>query len=366
VGWVAAGLCAALAGWLKAVLTQKPDETRVRRGAAALVCVLGASSAALALLAQTAWGQWGQTAGTFSVTLLQGNIAQNEKFDQQAGVPQALQWYAQAIAQAKGQLIVAPETAIAVLPQQLPPAYLPQVQRSMQQPGGSAQALLIGIPWGDPQAGYTNAVMALDAQSNPTDWASLYRYDKHHLVPFGEFIPPFFRWFTSMMNIPLGDFNRGTLNPAPYHQLGQRLAPNICYEDLFGEELAARFMSPERAPTVMVNLSNIGWFGDSVAIDQHLQISRMRTLELQRPMIRATNTGASAVINHQGQVLWSLPRLQQAQATGLVEARTGTITPYAHWASRGGLLPLWALCLALMVGLCQPWKRWVGNHADSL
>ena len=65
-------------------------------------------------------------------------------------------------------------------------------------------------------------------------------YTKQHPVPFGEFIPPLFRWFTDMMNIPLGDFNRGAVGQASFEWLGQRLAPNVCYEDLFGEELGAR------------------------------------------------------------------------------------------------------------------------------
>ena len=89
-------------------------------------------------------------------------------------------------------------------------------------------------------------------------------------MPFGEFIPPLFHWFVRMMNIPLGDFERGPLVQPSFAWQGQRLAPNICYEDLFGEELAARFAAPDHAPTVFVNVSNIAWFGDGVAIDQHL------------------------------------------------------------------------------------------------
>ena len=93
---------------------------------------------------------------------------------------------------------------------------------------------------------------------------------------------------------------------------GQRLGPNICYEDLFGEELARGFVAPALAPTVLVNLSNIAWFGDTVAIAQHRQISRLRALELQRPMLRATNTGATLAIDHLGRVTHELPRLTRA------------------------------------------------------
>jgi apolipoprotein N-acyltransferase len=203
--------------------------------------------------------------------------------------------------------------------------------------------------------GYTNSVVAITgAATTDGNWLS-YRYDKHHLVPFGEFIPPFFRWFTEMMNIPLGDFSRGALGQPPFHWQGQRLAPNICYEDLFGEELGQRFRDPETAPTIFMNVSNIAWFGDTVAIDQHLQISRMRVLEFQRPFIRATNTGDTAIIDHTGRVLQRLPRLTRGTLVGEVEGRQG-ITPYAWWVSRWGLWPLWLLGLAV-IAVCAMAKR---------
>jgi apolipoprotein N-acyltransferase len=171
-----------------------------------------------------------------------------------------------------------------------------------------------------------------------------YRYDKHHLVPFGEFIPPFFKWFTRMMNIPLGDFNRGDVGQPSFEWQGERLAPNICYEDLFGEELGTRFRDEGRAPTIFVNASNIGWFGNTVAIDQHLQISRMRTLEFARPMLRATNTGATVIIDRRGIVTHSLRRYTRGVLTGEVQGGR-EITPYAWWVARLGLWPFWSLAL---------------------
>jgi len=277
-----------------------------------------------------------------SLELLQGNIPQDEKFQPGSGVPVALQWYAQALRDAQADLVVAPETAIPLLPQQLIPGYLEGIQQRYAQ---GPQAALVGIPLGDETLGYTNSVLGM----GPATQATPYRYDKHHLVPFGEFIPPFFKWFTAMMDIPLGDFNRGAVGQPSFAWKGQRIAPNICYEDLFGEELGARFIDPAQAPTVFVNVSNIGWFGNSVAIDQHLHISRMRALEFERPMVRATNTGATAIIDHRGVVTHQLERhtrgvLQgQVQGRGL-SAQTGwAITPYAWWVARWGLWPLWAL-----------------------
>ncbi|WP_393937677.1 apolipoprotein N-acyltransferase [Piscinibacter sakaiensis] len=233
------------------------------------------------------------------VALLQGNVPQDEKF---AAGPQAaaIEWHVRALLDARGpqtDLVIAPETALVLLPEQMPEGFWAGLQQAFAQ--GPTHAL-VGVPWGDEASGYTNSALGL--APGRAAGAPDYRYDKHHLVPFGEFIPAGFRWFTRMMNIPLGDFARGPLVAPSMPVNGERIAPNICYEDLFGEELAARFRDPAQAPTVLANLSNIGWFGDSPALPQHLGISRMRSLELQRPMLRATNTGVTAVIDHRGRV----------------------------------------------------------------
>ena len=203
------------------------------------------------------------------------------------------------------------------------------------------------MPLGDYNSGYTNSVVGLSAASRG---AAPYRYDKVHLVPFGEFIPTGFRWFTELMNIPLGDFARGPLNAPSFSVGGERIAPNICYEDLFGAELAQRFIDPASAPTIFANVSNIGWFGDTIAVDQHLHISRMRTLEFQRPMLRATNTGATAIIDHRGQVLAQLPPFTQGVLDGRVQGREG-LTPFAWWSARFGLWP-WLVLAGAVIALC--------------
>ena len=289
-----------------------------------------------------------QQPGTLAVTLLQGNIAQDEKFQSGTGVVDALSWYGQQLYEAKGALVVAPETALPLLPEQLPEGYWNTLRSRF---ASGQQAALIGVPLGSFEAGYSNSVVGLKpAAPEP------YRYDKHHLVPFGEFVPPGFRWFIDLMHIPLGDFNRGAVGQASFDWQGQRLAPNICYEDLFGEELGARFTDAALAPTVFVNISNIGWFGNTVAIDQHLQISRMRALEFSRPMIRATNTGATVIIDYQGRVTHALPRHTRGTLVGAVEGRNG-ITPYAWWVGRFGLWPLWALALAVTGLALVFWRR---------
>ena len=285
------------------------------------------------------------SAGQLRVALLQGNIPQDEKFQPGTGVPMALRWYSAQLAANRAPLVVAPETAIPVLPQQLPAM---QWESLLLRFSSGDQAALVGVPLGSFKTGYTNSVVGLKPGQT-----EVWRYDKHHLVPFGEFIPPLFKWFTAMMNIPLGDFNRGDIGQPSFEWQGQRLAPNICYEDLFGEELGARFREEALAPTIFVNSSNIAWFGKTVAIDQHLNISRMRALEFERPMIRATNTGATAIIDHHGRVIAALPRHTQGVLVGDVEGRNG-LTPYAWWVSRLGLWPLWLLGL-LAGGLA--WRR---------
>lgn len=274
------------------------------------------------------------------VALLQSNVAQDEKFDALM-LGTMLVWHGQQLLQAQADLVVAPETAIPLLPEQLPEGYWDGI-RSMFGPG-KGRAALIGVPLGSLEAGYSNSVVGLSP-----DAAQPYRYDKHHLVPFGEFIPLGFRWFVNMMNMPLGDFSRGPLSAPSFVVKGQRVGPNICYEDLFGEELASRFVRAETAPTLFANVSNLAWFGDTVAIHQHLQIARMRSLEFQIPTIRSTNTGATVVIDHQGRVVQRMPGQTRGVLVADVQGQAG-VTPYAAWAGRAGLWPLVALGL-LVVG----------------
>ncbi len=335
LGVYGVGAVAAYAALLLAGLLRGSGSGR-RAAGLSLLAVL-----AVGLAAQGFGPAFTRGTGTQNVALLQGNIAQNEKFRPGTGVADALNWYGEQLKRSQADLVVAPETAIPQLPHQLPPGYWPGLQAHFS---GGAQAALIGVPLGSRAEGYTNAVVGMKPGQTQA-----YRYDKHHLVPFGEFIPPFFQWFLALMDIPLGNFGRGTLAPPPFEWQGQRLAPNICYEDLFGEELGARFRNQAQAPTVMVNVSNIAWFGNTVAIDQHLQISRMRVLEFQRPMLRATNTGPTVIIDHQGQVTHSLPRHTRGVLNGVVEGRTGN-TPFAIWVSRLGLWPYWMMSLLVVAG----------------
>lgn len=367
MGALAVCLAVGLAqAWRSQALSAK---RRAAKRALALVAVLAVLASGPAV--QRVLPGFTHAVGELPLVLLQGNIAQDEKFQPGTGLPRALAAYAAGFTRqavdasptqptaparaplAAGTLVVAPETALPLLPQQLGAAYWQPVLSAL---AGQQHAVITGLPLGNAADGYANAmwgitpVQAGRAIQRLADGASpaaldegdgaVYRYAKHHLVPFGEFIPPMARWFVAMMNIPLGDFNRGALKQLSFEWAGQRIAPNICYEDLFGEELAQRFANPAQAPTVMVNLSNLGWFGNTVALDQHLHISRLRALELERPMVRATNTGATVVVNHLGQVTHAHPRALAGELAAMAVGRDG-LTPYARWAGQSGLWWAW-------------------------
>jgi apolipoprotein N-acyltransferase len=311
---------------------------------------MGLVVAGVLVAAPLAQREFSAPAGTLGVSMIQTNVAQDEKFAPER-LPEALAWLEQALAAAPGPLVVAPETAIPLLPDQLALLDEGVWQRLVGPFRDGPRGALIGLPLGSYEAGYTNSVAGLSKDAP----APFYRYDKQHLVPFGEFIPWGFRWFTEMMAIPLGDFARGPDVPPSFAYAGQRVGPNICYEDLFGEELARRFTEEAGAPTLLANVSNIGWFGDTIALDQHLHISRMRTLELQRPMIRSTNTGATAAIDHRGVVTAQMAPFTRGRLQAAVEGRNG-LTPFARWAAAYGLWPLLAAAV-LALGALGRWRR---------
>jgi apolipoprotein N-acyltransferase len=145
------------------------------------------------------------------------------------------------------------------------------------------------------------------------------------------------------MQMPIGDQQRGDAVQPPMALAGQRIAVNICYEDLFGEVIADAWRA-ERPPTILLNLSNLAWFEDSLALPQHLQISRMRVLETQHPMLRATNTGATAIIDAGGRVVGQLPFLMAGALTGRVQGMEGR-TPFLRWGNAPAVLAASSIAL---------------------
>lgn len=269
-----------------------------------------------------------------SVALLQGNIPQDMKWQPEITLA-TLESYARMAAASPAQLIVLPETALPLFESDLPDFYRDGLIELGRQNGGD---VLTGLPTGSLDGAYYNSVASFGS-------APSQRYHKVHLVPFGEYIPlkAVWGWVIEVLHIPLSDFTRGAVDQRPLAIGGQRVAANICYEDAFGEEIIRQL--PEAS--VLVNVSNLAWFGDSFAPWQHAQMSQMRALETGRMMLRATNTGVTAIIDVKGRVLASLPLFTTGSLTGSIQGYAGS-TPYVRWGNTPvlalwGMLGIWLL-----------------------
>ncbi|MFN3544217.1 MAG: apolipoprotein N-acyltransferase [Thiobacillus sp.] len=271
-----------------------------------------------------------------SVALLQGNIPQDMKWRPEKTLA-TLATYARMAAASPARLIVMPETALPLFEHQLPDNYREALVALGRQNGGD---ILAGLPTGDLDAAYFNSVVSFGEA--PTQ-----RYHKVHLVPFGEYIPlkPVWGWVIKVLHIPLSDFTRGAPDQRPLAIGGQRVAANICYEDVFGEEIIRQL--PEAS--VLVNVSNLAWFGDSFAPWQHAQMSQMRALETGRMMLRATNTGVTAIIDARGHIVASLPLFTAGSLSGEIQGYVGS-TPYVRWGNAPVLAVWGVLAMGLMLG----------------
>lgn len=280
---------------------------------------------------------WGQPDGEpVTVSLLQGNIAQDLKW-REDHVIATMETYARLVRESNSRLIVTPEISIPLFNDAVPPAYLAHLAAHAQENNGD---VLVGLAEHAPNGNdeYYNTMFSFGVSPNQ-------RYRKHHLVPFGEFIPlkPVFGWVINVLEIPLSDFSRGSVDQQPMNLAGQRVAVNICYEDVFGEEIINQL--PQAS--LLVNVSNDAWFGRSIGPKQHLQISQMRALETSRYMLRATNTGVTAIINQRGEILQEIDVFVTAALHGEAQGYTGA-TPYIRF---GNSLVLGLAVFALFIGL---------------
>lgn len=289
---------------------------------------------ALLILGGIGLGQihWTKPEGpALKVSLLQGNVSQSMKWQAEQYV-QTLLTYFQLARNNPATLIVLPETAIPSLLSEAPAEFLQDLQRIGHEQRGN---ILLGVPTGENKPGaswYANSAVSMGIDP-------LQVYNKVHLVPFGETTPPGFAWFLKMIHMPLPDFVRGEPDQPLMELNHQKIAVNICYEDIFGSEIARR----ARDATLMVNLSNTAWFGDSLAQPQHLQIAQIRALENGRPMLRATNTGMTAVIGPHGERQAVLAAFTRNALVASVQGMQGT-TPFQRWRD----WPIIGLCLALL------------------
>lgn len=346
LAWLAAFASATIALLACAKDTNNDARAAIGVGLAVITGLIGIA------IGHSTWST--PTGAPMIVRLVQGNVPQSEKFDPaliQSGIDSYMQLAAlpPKEADAAPTLIILPETVVPLFQDRLPPETWQQWLDVAQQRDAT---LLMGVPLFDRQTNqYTNSAIALDRNTRLADILSghtPHRYDKQHLVPFGEFIPTGFRWFTDALQIPLGNFNRGPVRQRLIPINNQILAPNICYEDVFGEEILQSVRADANlgpGATLLVNLSNLGWFGNSWALRQHLQISRMRALETARPMLRSTNTGMTAAIDPNGHVRAVLPALSKGVLDVEVQGMQG-LTPYVRWGNLPVLLWL-AIILAM-------------------
>jgi apolipoprotein N-acyltransferase len=282
--------------------------------------------------------EWTQPQGEpLKVSLLQGNIPQELKFDENKLVG-TLETYRRLILQTDARLIVLPETAFPMLRGEVPETLAAIIGEHARKNAGD---VLIGAFEVD-HGLYYNSVFSLGTAESQS-------YRKNHLVPFGEFIPlrPALGWFINeVLDIPMGDLARGGINQAPIKVAGQKVAVDICYEDVFGEEIIHAL--PEA--TLLVNVSNDAWYGRSAAAIQHNQVAQIRALETGRMMLRATNTGVTSVIDRNGKVLHMLPQHEEGTLTAEVQGYTGS-TPYVRF---GNMLVMGLI--GLMLGMAW-WRR---------
>jgi len=325
LGVFGVSLAAAVAAGAVALLAARAAPRGVTLGVLLAIGLAGAG------LERTTWTQ--PVGEPVTVSLLQGNIPQSLKF-----VPgryeSTLATYASLAEASEAKLVVMPETAIPRFLELVAPAYVERLGAAAAARQGD---FLIGAPMRTAPDRYYNAVVSVGTSPRQT-------YAKSHLVPFGEFIPPGFGWVPAVLQIPLSNFSRGGPDQRPLAVAGQRVAMNVCYEDAFGEEIIRQL--PEA--TLLANVSNVAWFGDSLAPAQHLRISRTRALETGRVMLRATNTGVTAIIDARGEVSARLPSFTEGRLDGQVQGHAGA-TPYV----RAGNAP--AILLALVLAGVAAW-----------
>jgi apolipoprotein N-acyltransferase len=287
--------------------------------------------------------EWTQPRGeALEVALVQGNIAQERKWDP-GNLMNTLARYTALTFEVPGiDLYVWPETAIPAFHHQVEEDFLPHLETQLREHDA---ALLSGIPVLDRSSWeYYNAIVTLgDSQAF---------YYKQHLVPFGEYLP--LRWLIGSgldaLAVPNADFSAGGKGQTLLTAAGVPVSSSICFEVVFGEQIIRDL--PEAA--LLVNVSNDAWFGDSLAPHQHLEMARMRARETGRPMLRATNTGISAVIDQRGEIIARSEQFETAVVTATVTPRQGA-TPYVRMGNWPALIV--SVLLVLLPLVAGRWRR---------
>lgn len=293
-------------------------------GTFALIWILGFSLQRL---------EWTEPVGKpFKATLLQGNVPQELKWRPEFRQLTLDMYVEMTRAHWDSDVIVWPETAVPVLYDQMEEAFF----NPLGEEAKSHQTdLLIGVPLRDLSSNrYFNALVGIGRHHG--------FYRKHHLVPFGEYLPlqPVSGFIVDIFEFPMSDFSAGGENQILLKAGGYPLRATICYEDAFGQESLSGL--PDAA--YLVNITNDAWFGNSMSPHQHLQMARVRALETGRYMLRATNNGVTAIISPQGEILQSAPQFKSAQISGEITPMGGS-TPYIQFGDIPPIAGVFAILL---------------------
>lgn len=254
-----------------------------------------------------------------TVSVLQANIAQDVKLQPSSLLP-TIELYKDMTQQSKSSdLIIWPETALFdSFDRHMESVILP-LQKSLK---NTSKAILIGGFYINENQGVENSVLSITADGRDI-------YSKRHLVPFGEYTPllKYLRWLDNWIQLPYDNVakgnNNGTLN------IGNYVAQmTVCYEDAFGSEMITALPKAD----ILINVTHDGWFTGSLEPYQHMQIARMRSLEMGRYMVRSTTNGPSGIIDEKGKVVATAPIYTKSIITGQVKLMKGQ-TPYVIWGN---------------------------------
>lgn len=327
VSWLNAFIAAMLADCL----------LRWRAGWQGRLYRMAAASGAIALaLVALPYQQWTTRTGpTLAVRLMQGNVPQYEKTTA-AGLADAARKYTMLAQGGAAELVVFPETAFPLAWDAIP---APVLQRWKQIADTGQRTLLIGTfgAAGGKRIG-TNSAVALLPGSVAAGYD--YRYDKVHLVPFGERTWTWTEWLTDRIYVNFGALIPGAPGQAPLVLPKARVAVGICFESLFDTATAAKARDAE----LLVNMTNFGWFDGSYAAAQHLQASQMRARETGRWLVQVSNSGVSALVRPDGALQAELPPEVMAVLDGEVGLYRGD-TPFMIF----GNTPLLIACIVLLL-----------------
>ncbi|WP_067563789.1 apolipoprotein N-acyltransferase [Halofilum ochraceum] len=295
-----------------------------------------------AVLSGTHWSRAGGQ--PFDAALIQGNIEQEQKFNTQEKALTRYEDLTREVAH-RAELVIWPETAV--------PTFYRRVADRLNEFGKAMETentrVVTGVFTLDPETRrYYNAVRPLGINRMA--------YRKQRLVPFGEYMPlrSYLEFLERYIQIPMSDIAPGVPGQAPLEVGANRLGASVCYEAAYPGVI--RRMAVDA--NVLVNVSNDGWFGDSTAPHQHLQIARLRSMETARPMLRATNTGITAIIDHQGEVISRGPQFEVAVVEARIDPRAG-LTPYVQMGDIPALGA--AAALAFLPYLIGAWRRRTGT-----